>query len=107
MRFAFDRPVPLGLRRRLLRRAFVGPILAAPPVRAIHAWHIPKSKIEIERIVLKYEGKLVYKEKNFWLVLKRPSLAGFKAPNDIQIKRTDMWSPKNIVSFLDAGSSLA
>jgi hypothetical protein len=31
---------------------------------------------------LNYETKLVYKKKNFWLVLKRPLLAGFKAPID-------------------------
>jgi hypothetical protein len=38
---------------------------------------------EGEKIVLNYETKLVYKKKNFWLVLMRPLLAGFNAPIDI------------------------
>jgi len=36
------------------------------------------------RIALHYEPKLVYKEKNHWLVLTRTSLAGFNAPIDIR-----------------------
>jgi hypothetical protein len=73
---------PARLAAAMLRRAFARPILAAPPVRAIQASHIGKSKAEKNRIVLNYEAKLVYKEKNYWLVLTRTLLAGFNAPND-------------------------
>ena len=74
---------PARLAAAMLRRAFARPILAAPPVRAIQASHLLQSKVERERIVLNYEAKLVYKEKNYWLVLTRTLLAGFNAPIDI------------------------
>jgi len=73
---------PARLAAAMLRRAFTGPILAAPPVRAIQASPLPQSKAGKGRIILNYETKLVYKEKNFWLVLKRTLLAGFEAPID-------------------------
>ena len=75
---------PAQLAAAMLRRAFAGPILAAPPVRAIQASPLPQSKVGRQRIALNYETELVYKEKNLWLVLKRTLLAGFKAPNDIR-----------------------
>ena len=74
---------PARLAAAMLRRAFAGPILAAPPVRAIQASSLPKSRVGRERIVLNYEANLVYKQKNYWLVLTRTLLAGFKAPIDI------------------------
>jgi len=59
VRFAFDRPAPLGLRRRCSDELSGGPFSQR-----------------------RREANLVYKEKNFWLVLKRTLLAGFKAPID-------------------------
>jgi len=73
---------PARLAAAMLRRAFVGPILAAPPVRAIQTSHLLQSKIEGEGIILNYEAKSLYKEKNYWLVLTRTLLAGFNAPID-------------------------
>jgi len=73
---------PARLAAAMLRRAFAVPILAAPPVRATQALHIAKSKVPRERIDLNYERKSVYTEKNYWLVLTRTLLAGFKAPID-------------------------
>jgi len=75
---------PARLAAAMLRRAFVGPILAAPPVRAIQTSHLLQSKIEGEGIILNYEAKSLYKEKNYWLVLTRTLLAGFNAPIDIK-----------------------
>jgi len=77
---------PARLAAAMLRRAFAWPILAAPPVRAIQASHLPQLKVVRGKFILNYEAKLVYKEKNFWLVLTRPSLAGFKAPNDMDLQ---------------------
>jgi len=73
---------PAWLAAAMLRRAFTGAILAAPPVRAIQASPLLQSKVGRERIVLNYEVKLVYKEKNYWLVLTRTLLAGFNSPID-------------------------
>jgi hypothetical protein len=73
---------PARLAAARLRRAFAGPILAAPPVRAIQASHFPKSRGHKKQIVLNYEAKSVYKEKNYWLVLTRTLLAVFNAPID-------------------------
>ena len=70
-----------------LRRAFGRPILAAPPVRAIQVSPLLRSDDRKGRIALNYELKLVYKEKNHWLVLTRTSLAGFNAPIDNLLKR--------------------
>jgi len=75
---------PARLAAATFRRAFEWPILAAPPVRAIQASPLSQSKAGRGKIVLNYEANLVYKRKNFWLVLTRPSLAGFKAPDDNQ-----------------------
>lgn len=66
----------------MLRRAVAVPILAAPPIRSIQAWPILKVKAAREKIGLNCDAELVYKERNYWLGLKRPSLAGFKAPDD-------------------------
>jgi hypothetical protein len=63
-----------------LRRAFDGPILAAPPVRAIQTSILLESSDG--RIVLNYKGKTLHKERNDWLVLTRTSVAGFNAPRD-------------------------
>jgi hypothetical protein len=38
--------------------------------------------MEKKQIVLNYKGKIVYKERNDWLVLTRTLLAGFNAPID-------------------------
>ena len=70
----------------MLRRAVAVPILAAPPIRSIQAWPILKVKAAREKIGLNCDAELVYKERNYWLGLKRPSLAGFKAPDDSEIK---------------------
>jgi len=64
------------------RRAFVRPILAAPPVRAIHASFTSQSSDENGRIALKNEQNLVSQRSNYWPVLTRTSLAGFNAPID-------------------------
>ena len=66
-----------------LRRALVWPILAPPPVRAIQTSIPLELKNGNNQIVLNYKGKMVYKENNYWLVLTRTLLAGFKAPIDI------------------------
>ena len=64
---------PARLAAAMLRRAFFWwAILAAPPVRAIQTSSLPQLKAGKSRIVLNYEANLVYKEKNYWLVLKRP-----------------------------------
>jgi hypothetical protein len=73
---------PARLAAAMLRRAFEWPILAAPPVRAIQASPLPQSGDRRGRIALNYGVKLVYKEKNHWLVLTRTSLAGFNPPID-------------------------
>jgi len=83
-----------------LRRAFWRPILAAPPVRAIQVSPLLRSDDRKGRIALNYELKLVYKEKNHWLVLTRTSLAGFNAPIDNNISGRMRWSPFR--RFLDA-----
>ena len=67
----------------MLRRAFVGPILAAPPVRASQVWSLPPSEDRRGQIILNYEGKSVCKERNRWLVSTRTLVAGFNAPIDI------------------------
>ena len=67
----------------MFRRAFAVPILAAPPIRSIQAWPDMKVKTARGKLGLNYDAELVYKKRNYWLGLKRPSLAGFKAPNDI------------------------
>ena len=74
---------PARLAAARLRRAFVLPILAAPPVRATQTLITMESKDRKCQIVLNYEGKMVYKKRNYWLVLTRTSLAGFNAPIDI------------------------
>jgi len=74
---------PARLAAARLRRAFVLPILAAPPVRATQTSFLLESKNKRTEIVLNEEGKLVYKKRNYWLVLTRTSLAGFDAPIDI------------------------
>jgi len=38
------------------------------------------------QIILNYKGKMVYKERNYWLVLTRTSLAGFNAPIDMSFR---------------------
>ena len=48
---------------------------------------------------MNYETKLVYKKKNFWLVLKRPLLAGFNAPIDNITKQ--VLSDENKEEFKD------
>jgi hypothetical protein len=58
------------------------PILAAPPVRATQTSFLLESKNKRTEIVLNEEGKLVYKKRNYWLVLTRTLLAGFDAPID-------------------------
>ncbi|MFC1793498.1 hypothetical protein ACFL3Q_07925 [Planctomycetota bacterium] len=73
---------PARLAAARLRRACCGPILAAPPVRAIQTWIPLESKDGRRQIVLNYKGKMVYKERNYWLVLTRTLLAGFNAPID-------------------------
>ena len=88
---------PARLAAAMLRRAFVVPILAAPPVRAIQASPLPKSKAGRERIVLNYEAKSVYKEKNYWLVLTRTLLAGFNAPID---KVANKWLNVPIIATI-------
>jgi hypothetical protein len=65
-----------------LRRACWGPILAAPPVRAIQTSFLLLSKDRTGQFVLNSDGNSVYKERNYWLVLTRTSLAGFDAPID-------------------------
>jgi hypothetical protein len=55
-----------------LRRAWHGPILAAPPVRAIQTSITLESKDRKRQIVLNCEGNSVYKGTNYWLVLTRP-----------------------------------
>ena len=75
---------PTRLAAAMLRRAFVVPILAAPPVGAIQASLLPLSDAGRERIILNYEAKSLYKEKNYWLVLTRTLLAGFNAPIDMR-----------------------
>jgi len=69
-----------------LRRALDGPILAAPPVREIQTSILLESKRENHRIVLNGEENSVYKERNYWLVLTRPSVAGFNAPIDTVVE---------------------
>jgi len=59
------------------------PILAAPPVRATQTSFLLESKNRRTEIVLNEEGKLVYKKRNYWLVLTRTLLAGFDAPIDM------------------------
>jgi len=71
---------PARLAAAMLRRAFAVPILAAPPVRAIQASPLPQSKVGRGRIILNYEANLVYKKKNYWLVLTRTLLAGWTKP---------------------------
>ena len=44
-----------------------------------------ESKNKRTEIVLNEEGKLVYKKRNYWLVLTRTLLAGFNAPIDSYI----------------------
>ena len=73
---------PARLAAARIRRAFVLPILAAPPVRATQTSFLLESKNKRTEIVLNEEGKLVYKKRNYWLVLTRTSLAGFDAPID-------------------------
>jgi len=65
-----------------LRRACDGPILAPPPVRAIQTWITMESKDRKDQINLNYKEKMVYKLRNYWLVLTRTLLAGFNAPID-------------------------
>jgi hypothetical protein len=74
---------PARLAAARLRRACWVPILATPPVRAIQSWFPLESKDGRHQIILDYEGNLVYKERNYWLVLTRTLLAGFNAPIDI------------------------
>jgi hypothetical protein len=74
---------PARLAAARLRRAFVWPILAAPPVRATQTSFLLESKDGRRKIILNYEGNSVYKERNYWLVLTRTLLAGFDAPIDI------------------------
>ena len=74
---------PARLAAARLRRALYGPILAAPPVRAIQTSFLLESGHKRLRILVDKDWNLVYKEGNYWLVLKRLSLAGFKAPIDI------------------------
>jgi len=80
---------PARLAAARLRRACWVPILAPPPVRAIQTWIPLESKDARHQIVLNYKGKMVYKERNDWLVLTRTLLAGFNAPID---KRTTVDS---------------
>jgi len=72
------------------------PILAAPPVRATQTSFLLESKNKRNQIVLNEEGKLVYKKRNYWLVLTRTSLAGFNAPID---------KPANVYCFSDTRKS--
>ena len=55
---------PARLAAARLRRACGGPILAAPPVRAIQTSILLESKNRRDQITLDYEGKSVYKERN-------------------------------------------
>ena len=80
---------PARLAAARLRRAFVLPILAAPPVRATQTLITMESKDRKCQIVLNYEGKMVYKKRNYWLVLTRTSLAGFNAPIDSKAQDFD------------------
>jgi hypothetical protein len=48
---------------------------------------------------LNYEAKSVYKEKNYWLVLTRTLLAGFKAPNDKNFARVVLAGASCLMSF--------
>lgn len=73
---------PARLAAAMFRRAFYVPILIRPPIRAIRTWFLLESKNKRTEIDLNEEGKLVYKKRDYWLVLTRTSLAGFNAPID-------------------------
>ena len=88
---------PARLAAARLRRAFVLPILAAPPVRAIQASIPLESKNGKNQIVLNNKGKMVYKERIYWLVLTRTLLAGFNAPIDNK-RRFQRCYVKDVVS---------
>jgi hypothetical protein len=55
---------PARLAAARLRRALGGPILAAPPVRAIQTLIILESKNGIRQITLDYEENSLYKERS-------------------------------------------
>jgi len=82
---------PARLAAARLRRAFVLPILAAPPVRATQTSFLLESKNKGTEIVLNEEEKLVYKKRNYWLVLTRTLLAGFNAPIDTKRAIFSNW----------------
>jgi len=76
---------PLGLRRRGSDELVVGPFSLRRRSERYRPRSLWNRRMDKNQIVLNYKGKMVYKERNYWLVLTRTLLAGFDAHIDIPL----------------------